>query len=160
MYSSSGNPRCLFLCGNRFGEIEHHLLTSGLKLECINYRFVSYKHRFSLHKKLIDRVEWRGLLWCFCQQFGLSFWRHPFTTEDLLVSKCNVKFPQICCDEETILSTSSFVWGRVGFKMSIYGRTIPLIKSSILSNICKFPNVTYVFKHSQAKIAKILIWLS
>ncbi len=28
-----------------------------------------------------------GLLWCFYQLFGVSFWRHPFTAEDLLVSK-------------------------------------------------------------------------
>ncbi len=28
-----------------------------------------------------------GLLWCFYQLFELSFWRHPFTAEDLLVSK-------------------------------------------------------------------------
>ncbi len=28
-----------------------------------------------------------GLLWCFYQLFGLSFWRHPFNAEDLLVSK-------------------------------------------------------------------------
>ncbi len=39
-----------------------------------------------------------GLLWCFYQLFGLSFWRHPFTAEDPLVSKW---FLQICSDEET-----------------------------------------------------------
>ncbi len=40
-----------------------------------------------------------GLLWCF-YQFGLSFWRHPFTAEDPLVSKwCNAKFLQICSVE-------------------------------------------------------------
>ncbi len=27
-------------------------------------------------------ITW-GLLWCFYQQFGLSFWWHPFTAEDL-----------------------------------------------------------------------------
>ncbi len=48
-----------------------------------------------------------GLLRCFYQLFGLSFWRHPFTAEDPLVSKwCNVKFLQICFDEETNSSTS------------------------------------------------------
>ncbi len=36
-----------------------------------------------------------GLLWCFYQLFGLSFWRHPFTAEDPLVSKwCNATFLQ------------------------------------------------------------------
>ncbi len=34
--------------------------------------------------------------------FGLSFWRHPFTAEDPLVSKWyNAKFLQICSDEDT-----------------------------------------------------------
>ncbi len=33
---------------------------------------------------------------CFYQLFGLSFWRHPFTAEDPLVSKwCNATFLQI-----------------------------------------------------------------
>ncbi len=42
-----------------------------------------------------------GLLWCFYQLFGLSFWRHPFTAEDPLVSKwCHATFFQICSDEE------------------------------------------------------------
>ncbi len=31
-----------------------------------------------------------GLLWCFYQLFGLSFWRHPFTAEDPLVSEWSV----------------------------------------------------------------------
>ncbi len=39
----------------------------------------------------------------FYQLFELSFWRHPFTTEDPLVSKWyNVEFLQICSDEELI----------------------------------------------------------
>ncbi len=33
---------------------------------------------------------WTGLLWCFYQLFRISFWRHPFTAEDPLVSKCNL----------------------------------------------------------------------
>ncbi len=37
-----------------------------------------------------------GLLWCFYQLFGLSFWRHPFTAEDPLLSNwCNATFLQI-----------------------------------------------------------------
>ncbi len=39
-----------------------------------------------------------GLLWCFYQLFGLSFWRHPFTAEDPLVSKWI--FLQIWSDEK------------------------------------------------------------
>ncbi len=41
-----------------------------------------------------------GLLWCFCQLFGLSFWRHPFTAEHpLLRHWCRDTFLQICCPE-------------------------------------------------------------
>ncbi len=43
--------------------------------------FVYYKH-----KSLIDELESCGLLWCFYQLFGLSYWRHPFTAEHPLVS--------------------------------------------------------------------------
>ncbi len=58
--------------------------------------FVSYKH-FSLPKMLIDGMERCGLLWCFYQLFGLSFWRHPFTAEDPLVTKWfYATFLQIC----------------------------------------------------------------
>ncbi len=40
---------------------------------------------FWLLKNWTDGLEWCGLLWCFYQLFGLSFWRHPFTAEDPLV---------------------------------------------------------------------------
>ncbi len=34
-----------------------------------------------------------GLLWCFYQLFGLSFWRHPFTAEHPLLRQwCNATF--------------------------------------------------------------------
>ncbi len=33
---------------------------------------------FWLVKTLTNGLEWCGLLWCFYQLFGLSFWRHPF----------------------------------------------------------------------------------
>ncbi len=40
-------------------------------------------------------MDWSGL-WCFYQLFGLSFWRHPFTAEEPLVSKWwNATFLQI-----------------------------------------------------------------
>ncbi len=51
---------------------------------------------FSLHKTLTDGLEWCGLLCCFYQLFGLSFWRHPFTAEHTLLNKwCNATFLQI-----------------------------------------------------------------
>ncbi len=47
---------------------------------------------FSILKMLID-----GLESCFYYLFEFSFWWHPFTTEDPLMSKrCNAQFPQIC----------------------------------------------------------------
>ncbi len=68
-----------------------------------------------------------GLLWCFYQLFGLSFWRHPFTAEDQSVSKrCNAKFLQICSDEETNSSTSWMTWGWVNVFIFIFGWIIPL----------------------------------
>ncbi len=83
-------------------------------------------HSFLLHKTLIDGLEWCGLLWCFYQLFGLSFWRHPFTAEDSLVKTwCNAKFLQICSNEETNSSTSHMAWGRIHFQQ-IFGWTIPL----------------------------------
>ncbi len=52
---------------------------------------------------------WTGVVWImvmFLSSFGLSFWRHPFTAEDPLVSKwCNATFLQIGSDQETNSST-------------------------------------------------------
>ncbi len=54
-----------------------------------------------------EELESCGILWCFYQLFGLSFWRHPFTADDLLVSKWwNATFLQICSDKDFVL----FVW--------------------------------------------------
>ncbi len=51
-----------------------------------------------LQKTITDGLKpSSGLLWCFYQLFGLSFWRHPFTAEDPLVSKwCNAEFLWQC----------------------------------------------------------------
>ncbi len=66
------------------------------------------------YKMLID--EWCGLLWCFYQLFGLSFWWHPFTAEHPLMSKwCNATFPQICSHEKTNSSTSWMTWVWVNY---------------------------------------------
>ncbi len=89
--------------GEKYAQIKHLLRTliwtksNGLKLKipwwCICFL---QTNSFSLHKMLTDGLEWCGLLWCFYQLFGLSFWRHPFTAEDPLPSKwCNAKFLQI-----------------------------------------------------------------
>ncbi len=57
-----------------------------------------------------------GLLWCFYQLFGLSFWRHPFTAEHPLLRHFSKS------DEETNSSTSWMAWE----KMCIFGWTLRL----------------------------------
>ncbi len=91
-----------------------------------------------LHKTLIDVLEWCGLLWCFYQLFGLSFWRHPFTAVDPLVSNwCNATFLQICFDEKTNSFISWMDWGSMHVKRIIFlgGWTIPLKANSHHSHI-------------------------
>ncbi len=77
-------------------------------------------------------ITW-GLLGCFYQLFGHSFWRHPFTAEHPLLNKwCNATVLQICFNEETKLSTSWMIWGWVHFQSTfIFGWTIPLRNSSL-----------------------------
>ncbi len=76
-----------------------------------NEWFVSYKHA-ALHLC--------GLLW-FYQLFGLSFWRHPFTAEDPLLSKlCNAKYLQL-------------FWSR--------DKLIYILDSAEVSDICKYINL-------------------
>ncbi len=73
--------------------------SSSLKLKKL--WLIYHKHSFSLHKMLTDGLERCGLLWCFYQLFGLSFWRHPFTAEDPLVCKwCNATFLHIWSDDK------------------------------------------------------------
>ncbi len=68
-------------------------------LKRLNYVFFFLQTcRFSLHKTLTDGLKC-GLLWCFCQLFGLSFWRHPFRIHWW-----------ICSDEETHPSTLLMAW--------------------------------------------------
>ncbi len=76
--------------------------------------FVYFKNT-AFHKTLTDGLEGCGL-WCFYQLFGLSFWRHPFTSEDPLVSKSwNATFLQICSDEETNSSRTWMSWRWIHF---------------------------------------------
>ncbi len=55
-----------------------------------------------------------GLMWCFYQQFGFSFWRHPFTAEDHWWES-NDPFLQICSNEETNSFKSWVAWRWVNF---------------------------------------------
>ncbi len=92
--------------------------------ETIVYGFITNTQLFtSQYINWWTGVVWTtcGLLWCFYQRFGLSFWRHPFTAEDPLVSKWrNATFLQICSDEETNSSTSQMTQGRGGGWISTF----------------------------------------
>ncbi len=65
-----------------------------------------------------------GLLWCFYQLFGLSFWHHSHWC---MSNWCNATFLQICCEEQTNSSTACMGWGWINIQqMFIFGRTILL----------------------------------
>ncbi len=58
-------------------------------------------------------------MWCSYQLLELSFWRHPFTAEDPLLSKwCNATFLQIYSNEEK-KSTTWMSWEWVHFHCGI-----------------------------------------
>ncbi len=67
-------------------------------------------------------ITW-GLLWCFYQLFGLSFWRHPFTAEDhWWASDVTLHF------SKSVLMKKQ-TWIRLGvnyLQMFNFKRTIPL----------------------------------
>ncbi len=66
-----------------------------------------------------------GLLWCFYQLFGLSFWRHPFTAEHPLLSRWwNVIFLQIWWKNKLVYILNDLSWGHFS-AFSIFGWTIP-----------------------------------
>ncbi len=88
--------------------IMHYVLS--LKLNKLKYWWICF---LQTHIQLFTSQDvncWTGvvwincrlLLWCVYHLFGLSFWWHPFTAGDPLVSKwCNSSFIQICSNEET-----------------------------------------------------------
>ncbi len=123
-------------------------------LKCLNEKYAQIKHylqinvdRFWCERATGDAMYWRkryygqlkvktyylqtlsfsrnrlNYLWCFYQL--LSFWRHPFTSEDPLVSKwCDAKCLQFCSNEETNsilngrrVSTANFHFVNYSFKV-------------------------------------------
>ncbi len=97
----------LFLHRNRFGYILHHITCSPMDplqwMGAVRMRVQTVDKNASQIINWWTEVYYYGLLWCFYQLFGLSFWWHPFTSEKPLVNKwCNAKFLQICFYEETI----------------------------------------------------------
>ncbi len=81
MSSPSGHLRwvCFFI---RFGEMQH-CISNGCSV-------VNGCRQNESPNSCWTGVVWItcGLLGCFYQLFGLSFWRHPFTTEHPLLMQC------------------------------------------------------------------------
>ncbi len=79
---------CIFLSWFRWDNFIQEkaiLWTEDLSLKFTTSWWVCFlqTRSFSLQNTLIDGLESCGLLWCFYQLFGLSFWRHPFTAKHL-----------------------------------------------------------------------------
>ncbi len=94
---------------------------------------------------LTEWLEWCGLLWCFYQLFGLSFWRHPFTAEHpLLRHWCNDTFLQI--------------WWRNKLIYSLDDLRVNKSSADFLSWLnCSFQYVTCERKVTSAKAHCVLI---
>ncbi len=89
-----------------------------------------------------------GLLCCFYHLFGLSFWRHPFTAEDPLVSKwCNVEFLQICSDEETTRWTVPLICWKVLFDSLFYSWLYPFSFSISKQAVQNATRICLLSKH-------------
>ncbi len=89
-----------------------------------------------------------GLLWCFYQLFGLSFWWHPFTSIGEKVMECYIS-PNLM--KKTNSSISWMVRGWAHFQqMFIFGWTIPL-------NIYFKPNPKTIEINWMDKMWKVLI---
>ncbi len=101
-----------------------------------NDRLFLQTSSFSLHKTLLDLcgllVDYHVLLTAW------SFWRHPFTAENPLMSKwCKAKFLQICSDEETNSSTTWMAWGSVHFRpIFIFGELFLSVILNISNSEC------------------------
>ncbi len=64
-------------------------------------------------------MDWTGVDFCFYQLFRLSFWRHPFTAEDPLLSKwCNAKCLRICSDEGTWFPEDEYIFSKFDYNYS------------------------------------------
>ncbi len=102
-----------------------------------------------------------GLLWCFYQLFGLSFWRHPFTAEHPLLSEwCNATFLQIWWRNKLIYISD-------GLRMSTFqqilicGWTIPVTqtvyeKSCYNKKEALFLSLDAIHPMSQSWMLKVL----
>ncbi len=75
-----------------------YILSRGHEMKCDENTFrmdvLQQTCSFPLHKMMDwSRAGYSMIVEMFYQLFGISFWRHPFTAEDPLVSKwCNATF--------------------------------------------------------------------
>ncbi len=92
--------------------IDYSARSNGLKLNCLNDGFVSYKLA-AFHFTRHELMDWSHVdcLWI-TVIFELSIWRHPFTADDQWVN-----FPKTVSDEETNSYTSWMPWGWVHFQL-------------------------------------------
>ncbi len=117
---------------------------------------IADKNRF--HKTLIDGLEWCGLLWCFYQLFGLSFWRHPFTSDEPLgeqVMYCNFsKFVQMKKQAHLHLGwpESEYIVSKLHFLQKLRLRSlflqphaVPKLYAIYFFHKCKYKQKTYIF---------------
>ncbi len=109
-----------------------------------------------------------GLLWCFYQLFGLSFWRHPFTAEHPLVSKWwMLRFSKSVSMKKQTHLHLGWPEGEYFFlQVFIFGWTIPL-KTVFFNNnynnnnkhnihTCCFPSVmTNIKSDNKTNISKV-----
>ncbi len=96
---------------------------------------------FCLLMMSTDELEWCGLLWCFYQLFGLSFWRHPFTAEDPLVSKWwNATFLQIWWRNKLIYILDSTISPIFGWTIlsRIWSHAL-----AVIANNAPWPSLTH-----------------
>ncbi len=105
---------------------------------------------------LTDGLEWCGLLWCFYQLFGLSFWRHPFTAEHPLMSEwCSDTFLQIWWRNKLIYILD-------GLKVSIFSANYHFRSTAPLSQylICIQVWITsYTTKQGLMSLSNRLTWV-
>ncbi len=105
--------RCLIWCRFLSWFRPEHFFTGG---SVMNYGLIFYVKNVLMldlfHLLSSPDVNWWtgvvwitcGLLWCFYQLFGLSFWRHPFTAEHpLLRHWCRDTFLQTWWRNKLIL---------------------------------------------------------
>ncbi len=133
--------------------------------------------QLSLHKMLTDGLEWCGLLWCFYQLFGLSFWRHPFTAEHPLVSKWrNATFLQIWWRKQThlhlgwpegeFISANLHFWVNYSFKwvydfISYYYSLYETVDGSKSLPVCVHHSTAHIHRNGHlSQCVKEEVWPS